>query len=97
MADQNEARSGVSAQFLWRILTFMMGALLALGVAWGTRSNQLDDVVARMTQMSVDLRVFMDKYNGQHEDTAVKLNDLNKHLEYDDKRLDDLERRVQGK
>lgn len=79
------------------ITTFVLLAVGFLGgflTNWNTRSTQLDQVISQMTTLTVDFKLFMEKYNISHEDTAVAIKALNQHLEYTDRRLDDLEQKV---
>lgn len=86
---------GISSQFLWRIVTFMAGALLALGVAWGTRSSQLEEVRSQMNKMSSQIEGFMDSYRVNDKATALKLNDVERHLENTDKNVDELRQQIE--
>src|SRR5690242_15425572 len=89
---------GVSAQFLWRIVTFMAGALLALGIAWGTRSSQLEEVRASMGSMQADLKGFMKVYQDNDKATSNDIIEMKGHLDRiedhianDDRRIEQLE------
>jgi predicted PurR-regulated permease PerM len=83
---------------IWTFVLLAAGFLGGYGVTiltnWNTRSTQLDQVITQMTSLSNDFKTFLEKYNLSHEDTAVAIKDLNKHLEYADRRLDDLEQKV---
>jgi hypothetical protein len=76
--------------FILMVLGFFGGLL----TNWNTRSSQLDQVMGQMTTLSNDFKTFTKEYNLSHEDTAVAVKGMNQHLEYDDRRLDDLEQKV---
>lgn len=89
---------GISAQFLWRIVTFMAGALLALGIAWGTRSSQLEEVRTQMGSMATDLKGFMKVYQDNDKATSGDIIEIKGHLQRiedhianDDRRIEQLE------
>lgn len=95
MSDQNSQESKKPG---WLSLTTFI--MMAVGFAGGflttytTRSSQLDQVITQIAALSNDFKSFNKEYALSHEDTAVAIKGLNQHLEYTDRRIEELEQKA---
>lgn len=76
------------------LVAFLIGALFSAGMGWGRSTDTIEHLVTTVSRLEGAIDALSTKYTQTDKTTAEQLQQINDHLQYDDMRLDRIDKKL---
>lgn len=81
---------------IFTVASFLAGNLVSTSMGFATRSSQLDALVIQAARVEVLVNALSKEYTVTDKINSNKIQEIQDHLTYEDRRLDKMEQRLEG-